>query len=186
VQGNILAGEPVVAELERAYLETRGSLAERLVSALEAAQAAGGDSRGQQSAAIVVERVGAAAELRDGLDRVCDLRVDDHPEPISELRRLLGIHLIWGALTRASAFHEPGRYAEGAAVLGDALARRGEDAVLLYDLACFECLAGETAAALAHARRSLELDPRLRAGMAADTDFAALAGDAEFRALVAS
>jgi uncharacterized Ntn-hydrolase superfamily protein len=186
VQGNILAGEAVVTELERAFLATSGSLAERLVSALEAAQAAGGDSRGQQSSAIVVERVGAAAESRDGLDRVCELRVEDHAEPIVELRRLLGIHFVWDALRRASMFHESGRYAEGVAVLSDALARRGDDPVLLYDLACFECLAGDTAAARAHARRSLELDPGLRAGMAADPDFAALASDAEFLALVGS
>ncbi len=186
VQGNILAGEAVVNEMERAFLETGGSLAERLVSALEAGQAAGGDSRGQQSSAIVVEKVGAAAESREGLDLVCELRVEDHPQPIAELRRLVGIHLIWDALRRASARHEPGRYAEGVAILDGALRQHGEDAILLYDLACFECLAGDTAAALAHARRSLELDQSLRAGLAGDPDFAALAGDPEFRALIGS
>jgi uncharacterized Ntn-hydrolase superfamily protein len=186
VQGNILAGEAVVVEMERAFLETGGSLAERLVSALEAGQAAGGDSRGQQSSAIVVERPGAAAESRDGLDLVCELRVEDHPEPIAELRRLLGIHLIWDALRRASAFHEPGRYGEGRAALAAALERHGDDAVLLYDLACFECLGGDTEAALAHVARALELDPGLRAGVAVDSDFAALADDERFRALVAS
>src|SRR5258707_1487316 len=93
VQGNILAGEAVVAEMERAYLATGGALAERLVAVLEAGQAAGGDVRGQQSAAVVVERPGAAAESREGLDRICDLRVDDHREPIVELRRLLDIRL---------------------------------------------------------------------------------------------
>jgi uncharacterized Ntn-hydrolase superfamily protein len=184
VQGNILTGEAVVTEMERAFLETGGSLAERLVSSLEAGQAAGGDSRGQQSAAIVVERVGAAAESREGLDRVCELRVEDHPEPIAELRRLLGIQLVWDALRRATAFHAPGRYAEGVAVLSKALTDRGEDAVLLYDLACFECLAGETASALAHARRSIELDPGVRPGMARDPDFAALADDPQFQVLV--
>ncbi len=184
VQGNILAGEAVVTEMERAFIETEGSLAERLVSSLEAGQAAGGDSRGQQSAAIVVERVGAAAESREGLDRVCELRVEDHPEPIAELRRLLGIQLVWEALRRATAFHAPGRYAEGVVVLSEALAARGEDAVLLYDLACFESLAGNTESALAHARRSLELDPGLRAGMALDSDFAALADDPQFQVLV--
>jgi uncharacterized Ntn-hydrolase superfamily protein len=186
VQGNLLAGEDVVGEMERAFLETPGPLAERLVSALEAGQAAGGDSRGQQSAAVIVERIGAAAEFRDGLDRVCDLRVDDHREPIAELRRLLGIQLVWDALRRASAHHAPGRYAHGAAILSEALERHGDDAVLLYDLACFECLAGETEAALAHAGRALELDPGLRGGIALDSDFAALAGDPRFRALVGS
>ena len=184
VQGNILAGEAVVAEMERAFLETRGSLAERLVSALEAGQAAGGDSRGQQSAAIVVERAGAAAESRERVDRVCELRVEDHPTPIAELRRLLGIHLVWDALRRATAFHEPGKYAAGAALLADQLERLGESPVLLYDLACKESLAGDTEPALDHIGRSLELDPGLKAGAAADSDLAAIRQDPRFQALV--
>ena len=174
VQGNILAGEAVVAEMERAFIGAEGSLAGRLVCALEAGQAAGGDVRGQQSSALVVERAGAAAESREGIDRVCELRVEDHAEPIVELRRLLGIHLVWDALRRASRFHEPGKYADGAAILREALASRGEDAVLLYDLACFESLSGDTESAAGHIRRSLELDPGLRAGAEADTDLEAL------------
>jgi uncharacterized Ntn-hydrolase superfamily protein len=185
VQGNILAGEAVVAELERAFLDTPGPLAARLVTALEAGQAAGGDVRGQQSAAVVVERVGAAAESRDGLDRVCDLRVDDHPEPIAELRRLLGIHLVWDPLRRATRFHAPGRYDEGVAVLAHALAAHGEDAALLFDLACFESLAGRHADALAHLGRALELDPELRPAAAVDRDFVPLAGDPQFARLLA-
>ena len=184
VQGNILAGEAVVAEMERAFLATGGALAERLVAALEAGQAAGGDVRGQQSAAVLVERLGAAAESREGLDRVCDLRVDDHMEPIVELRRLLGIHLVWDALRRATAHHAPGYYGDGVVLLAAAHERFGDDPVLLYDLACFESLAGRAADALAHVRRAIELDPGLRAAIAADSDFAALADDAEFRALV--
>jgi uncharacterized Ntn-hydrolase superfamily protein len=184
VQGNILAGEAVVNEMERAFLETKGTLAERLVSALEAAQAAGGDVRGQQSSALVVERSGAAAESREGIDRVCELRVEDHPEPIVELGRLLGIHQVWDALRRASLFHEPGKYRDGATILREALARHGDDPVLLYDLACFESLAGDTEEALTHVTRSLELDPQLGLGAAADSDFEAIRQDPRFRALV--
>jgi uncharacterized Ntn-hydrolase superfamily protein len=184
VQGNILAGEAVVSEMERAFLETDGSLAERLVSALEAAQAAGGDARGQQSSALVVERTGAAAESREGIDRVCELRVEDHPEPIVELRRLLGIHQVWDALRRATSFHRPGRYAEGAALLRAELDRQGDDPVLLYDLACFESLAGETEEALAHITCALELDPQLRPGAARDSDFDPLRQDPRFQTLV--
>jgi uncharacterized Ntn-hydrolase superfamily protein len=184
VQGNILAGEEVVAGMERAFLDSEGSLSERLVAVLEAGQAAGGDVRGQQSAAVVVDRLGAAAETREGIDRVCDLRVDDHAEPIAELRRLLEIHLVWDALRRASAHHEPGRHEQGVAVLTEALARFGDDPALLYDLACFESLSGRTEEALVHVRRALELDPALRASVAADSDFAALAGDERFRALL--
>jgi tetratricopeptide (TPR) repeat protein len=180
VQGNILAGEAVVAQMERAFLDTPGPLAGRLVTALESGQAAGGDVRGQQSAAVVVERVGAAADSRDGVDRVCDLRVDDHAAPIGELRRLLGIHAVWDSLRRATRFHASGRYEDGVALLAGALADHGEDAALLYDLACFECLAGRRADALGHLDRALELDPELRPAAAVDRDFAALAGEPAF------
>jgi uncharacterized Ntn-hydrolase superfamily protein len=184
VQGNILAGEAVVTEMERAFLETTGSLAERLVSALEAAQAAGGDARGQQSSAVVVERTGAAAESREGIDRICELRVEDHREPIVELRRLLGIHQVWDALRRATSFHQPGKYAEGATLLRAELGKHGDDPVLLYDLACFESLAGESEDALAHLARALELDPQLRPGAARDSDFDPVRQDPRFESLV--
>jgi hypothetical protein len=161
-----------------------GSLAERLVISLEAGQAAGGDARGQQSAAIVVERVGAAQQSREGIDRVCELRVEDHPEPIGELRRLIGIHLVWDALRRASLFHAPGRYADGVALLREAAARHGDNAVLLYDLACFESLAGNREAALAQLARAVELDAGLRAGAATDTDFDSVRQDPRFAGLV--
>jgi len=185
VQGNILAGAGVVQEMERGFLETSGALEERLVAALEAGQSSGGDSRGQQSAAVLVERLGAASETREGLDRSCDLRVDDHPEPIAELRRLLGIHLIWDALRRASSHHAAGRYGEGVDLLVAAHRRFGDDATLLYDLACFECLDGRLDDALGHVRRAVELEPGFRAAIRADPDFAALAANGEFRALVA-
>ncbi len=183
-QGNILAGEDVVLEIERAYLAAAGTLAERLVAALEAGQAAGGDSRGQQSAAVVVERPGAAAEMREGIDRICDLRVDDHTEPIVELRRLLEIHLRWDALRRANVHYAPGRYPEGIAILATANERFPDDATILYDLACYECLDGRVGSAFAHVRQALELDPLLRAAVVADSDFGALADDPAFAALV--
>jgi uncharacterized Ntn-hydrolase superfamily protein len=174
VQGNILAGPAVVAGMARAFRETPGSLAERLVAALEAAQAAGGDRRGQQSAAVLVERTGAAAEGREGVDKVVDLRVDDHEEPIAELRRLLGIHLVWDALRRATAFHAPGRHLEGAALLREALERFPDEPTLLYDLACYEAQAGELEPARAHLARSLELEPGYREMAGSDPDLAPL------------
>jgi uncharacterized Ntn-hydrolase superfamily protein len=89
VQGNMLVNAQVLPAMQDAFLDANGSLAERMMMALEAGQAAGGDRRGQQAAALVVEQSGAAERIREGIDRLCDLRVDDHPEPIAELRRLL-------------------------------------------------------------------------------------------------
>jgi uncharacterized Ntn-hydrolase superfamily protein len=88
VQGNMLASSEVVQAMRDAFLETSTTLAERMLAALAAGQAAGGDRRGQQAAALIVERLGAAERSREGIDRICDLRVDDHPEPIAELHRL--------------------------------------------------------------------------------------------------
>ncbi len=79
-----------VDALADSFEASGGLLAERLIEALAAAQAAGGDKRGQQSAAVlVVERNGGYAGLSDSL---VDLRVDDHEAPIEELRRLYGLH----------------------------------------------------------------------------------------------
>lgn len=89
VQGNMLENADVLAAMRSAFLDVLAPLPERMVAALEAGQAAGGDRRGQQAAALVVEQLGAAKRSREGIDRVCDLRVDDHPEPIVELRRLI-------------------------------------------------------------------------------------------------
>jgi uncharacterized Ntn-hydrolase superfamily protein len=90
-QGNILVSAETVDALAVTFEEAGGRpLGERLIACLAAAQAAGGDRRGQQSAALlVVERDGGYARLSDV---VVDLRVDDHPRPIDELRRLYGIH----------------------------------------------------------------------------------------------
>ena len=89
-QGNLLVSGATVDALAETFEASNGSLAERLLQALAAAQAAGGDKRGQQSAAlIVVERDGGYAGLSDIL---VDLRVDDHETPIDELRRLYDLH----------------------------------------------------------------------------------------------
>jgi uncharacterized Ntn-hydrolase superfamily protein len=89
-EGNILVSGETVDALADTYEATEGSLAERLLASLAAAQAAGGDSRGQQSASLlVVERDGGYAALSDIL---IDLRVDDHETPIEELRRLYDLH----------------------------------------------------------------------------------------------
>jgi uncharacterized Ntn-hydrolase superfamily protein len=92
-QGNILAGPDVVASMARAFAAAGGTLADRLVIALRAGQRAGGDRRGQQSAALTIAKpAGGYGGLND---RYVDLRVDDHPAPIEELARLLELHKLY-------------------------------------------------------------------------------------------
>jgi len=98
-QGNILVGRETVGAMAKTYEETRGDLATRLLSALEAGQAAGGDSRGKQSAALLVVREGGG--YGGDNDRVVDLRVDDHPDPIMELVRIRDLHTLYFGETRA-------------------------------------------------------------------------------------
>jgi uncharacterized Ntn-hydrolase superfamily protein len=90
VQGNILAGEAVIAGMAKAFETGSGTLAERMLAALEAGQKAGGDRRGMQSAALLVVRDGWGYGGQN--DRYMDLRVEDHAEPIAELRRLHDLH----------------------------------------------------------------------------------------------
>ncbi len=86
-QGNILAGEAVVTSMVEAFEKTTGHLSMRLMAALEAGQMAGGDKRGMQSAAMVIVKKGGGVWLNN--DVVLRLQVDDSPEPIKELRRLV-------------------------------------------------------------------------------------------------
>lgn len=98
-QGNILAGDAVVSRMAESFTQrstTQEELGERLVAALAAGQEAGGDRRGRQSAALYVARAGGS--YGGVLDRYIDLRVDDHPDPIVELSRLLRLHRFY--LTR--------------------------------------------------------------------------------------
>src|SRR5579872_7273261 len=92
-QGNCLAGAAVVDALSGAFASSTGHLADRLVAALRAAQAAGGDKRGQQSAALIIEKPGGGYAGFN--DRYVDLRVDDHAQPIEELARLLELHKLY-------------------------------------------------------------------------------------------
>ncbi|CAN5401634.1 hypothetical protein BH23VER1_BH23VER1_12690 [soil metagenome] len=90
VQGNILAGPDVLVAMREAFEAADGVLAERLLAALEAGEQAGGDRRGKQAAALLVVRDGWGY---GGLgDRFRDVRVDDHADPVTELRRVYQIH----------------------------------------------------------------------------------------------
>ena len=91
VQANMMERETVLTAMEKAYLTSEGlPLADRLLLALEAAQAEGGDIRGKQSAAILVVRAESTGKIWE--DRIVDLRIEDHPNPIKEMKRLLKVH----------------------------------------------------------------------------------------------
>ncbi|MCI0605377.1 DUF1028 domain-containing protein [bacterium] len=104
VQANLMASEKVWPAMAKAYQSTKGELAERLIAALDAAQEAGGDIRGQQSAAIVV--VSGKKTGNFFTDQLVDLRVDDHPKPLQELRRLWNIQKAYRHLGNSDEFIE--------------------------------------------------------------------------------
>jgi uncharacterized Ntn-hydrolase superfamily protein len=121
VQGNILTGPETVDAMAGAYEASQGELPDRLVAALEAGQAAGGDRRGRQSAALLVVRKGAGYGGKG--DRWVDLRVDDHPQPVAELKRLLAVHHLYFGRTDRSKVHRID--AALARELQEVLSRRG-------------------------------------------------------------
>jgi len=125
IQGNILVGPEVVAEMERAWLATDNGapLARRLYTALAAGDAAGGDRRGRQSAALFV--VTPEGGYGGGSDVLVDLRIDDHERPVEELARLLDLHdLYFGKPDPDSLVPLDGALADE---VRDLLARRGHD-----------------------------------------------------------
>ncbi len=102
VQANMMASPAVWPAMAAAYRQAQGDFANRLVSALEAGQAAGGDIRGQQSAAILI--VAGASTGRPWVDTLMDLRVEDHPAPIEELKRLVQIHRAYQLMNQGDEY----------------------------------------------------------------------------------
>jgi uncharacterized Ntn-hydrolase superfamily protein len=115
-QANIMQSDTVPNAMVRGYEAARGELAERLLAALDAAEGEGGDLRGRQSASLLV--VAARGSGRPGEGQLVDLRVDDHTDPLAELRRLLRL---WRAYARAD--------------VGDQLAAAGDSAGALREYA---------------------------------------------------
>jgi len=181
IQGNILASEEVVDSMAQAFVASSGSLAERLMASLEAGQTAGGDKRGQQSAALLVEQLGYKDLGTEGIDCLVDLRVDDHIEPIKELRRLFGIWQIVEANEQAFLRFEDGDYSSASAILAEANSRFPGTPRILYNLACFECLSGLSNESLNHLREVVSLEASWSEKAKNDPDFEAIRDTPEFR-----
>jgi uncharacterized Ntn-hydrolase superfamily protein len=149
VQGNTLASVEVVKAMAAAFEQGKGSLAERLMDALDAGQAKGGDTRGMQSAGILVVRP-LPPNSTSTVERIVDIRVDDHESPFKELRRLL--YMTTGVPNQlsqnAAKLAEQGKFTEAIAEMHKALAVNPRSEQLHYALAQRYAQAGDTANAL--------------------------------------
>ncbi len=159
-QGNILVGPQVPEAMGRAFEATQGELAEKLFAALKAGDDAGGDSRGKQSASLLVVRKGGGRNINN--DRSIYINVDDNPQPIPELRRLLNINLGLLYQERVGRLRSAGKDREAR----DAASRLVEyipTAGSWVTLGLTDYAVGDKPAALADFRKALEMDPNVRA-----------------------
>jgi uncharacterized Ntn-hydrolase superfamily protein len=187
VQGNTLASEAVVQAMAAAYQSGKGSMAERLMDALDAGQALGGDTRGMQSAGLLVVRP-IPPGSDSTVERIVDVRVDDHEQPFVELRRLLQMTLgVPQRLSdRAAALSKEGRHDEAIAATEQALAINPRAETLMYALAQRYAQAGDPARAIGALGRAIRRQPvQWKAQAAADPVFAALRSSPAFQRLVA-
>jgi uncharacterized Ntn-hydrolase superfamily protein len=180
-QGNILVSGEVVQALATTFERATGSLAERLLAAMDAGQLAGGDQRGTQSAAMVIAKPLAGAAGFG--DRVIDLRVDDSRAPLTELRRLLSMFQ-----ARALASDAYARLREGNIIAASAAALGAREKSPEYDeawvaWAATELRAGRKAAALDGVRKAIELNPANARQLPKNRAFEPLWADPEFRRL---
>ena len=186
VQGNTLASVEVVKAMAAAYEKGTGTMADRLMDALDAGQAKGGDTRGMQSAGILVVR-----PLPPGSDstveRIVDIRVDDHENPFIELRRLLQMTQgVPARLTERSAqLAKDGKFTEAIAEQTKALAINPRAENLMYALAQRYAQAGDAPHALEQLAAAITRQPKQwKALAAADPAFAKLKDLPEFKKLI--
>lgn len=180
-QGNILTGPEVVEAMGDAFEAATGSLAEKLQAAMVAGQAAGGDSRGRQSAALLVVGEGLGRNINN--DVVARLQVEDHPRPIEELGRVLNINLALTAMSRSRARMRDG---DSPAALAEAeraaeLWPEASDAWLNLGLLAYS--AGDRERALDALRRAASLNELFRGQLESTLGWTGHPGlDAEFLA----
>jgi uncharacterized Ntn-hydrolase superfamily protein len=153
-QANMMASDAVWPAMAEAFTHATGPLARRMLAALRAAEAAGGDARGKQSCAlVVVPAVGEAWE------RTVELRVEDHPEPLDELERLLLLHDAYALATAGDDLTGEGRHAEAGAAYREAAALAPDNHELIFWAGLAEFDHGDRATGLAQVRRAIALQP---------------------------
>ena len=147
-QANMMARDTVWDAMASAFSSASGPLAERMVDALEAAEAEGGDIRGRQSAALVVGPL--------------DLRVEDHLDPVAELRRLLVLRRAYEAASEADELMAAGRYDEAAPLYERAAELAPGNDELLFWAGLGAAHAGDLALGVERVRRAIEMKPAWR------------------------
>lgn len=180
-QGNILAGPEVVDAMVASFGASTGPLAERLMDALDAAQAAGGDARGMQSGAILV----VAPRVRGAFhDRVIDIRVDDHREPLMELRRILDLQRSGELLREINPRLQSGDVEGALDRARAAVTRSPANDNAHVALASVQLQMGDRDAAMASLRAAVDLNPGRRTTLPRDRNFASIYQYADFLRLI--
>jgi len=160
VQANLMANARVWPAMSRAFEAAKGDLADRMLAALDAAQAAGGDIRGQQSAALIV--VAGTPSGRPWADRILDLRVEDHPRPLEELRRLVGVARAYAHMNAGDLAVEHADMAAAEREYGAAAALLPDSAEVAYWYAVALASNGQVERALPLFARAYAIDPAWR------------------------
>jgi uncharacterized Ntn-hydrolase superfamily protein len=152
-QANMMAGERVWGAMAEAFEASEGPLRRRLMQALDAAEGAGGDARGRQSAALLV--VPAKGETWDRFE----LRVEDHPEPLEELRRLITVREAYDLAEQADEAMGEGRHADAAGFGAQALDLAPDNHELLFWAGLGMAQSGDIDQGTEMVRRAIELQP---------------------------
>ena len=182
IQGNILASEAVVTDMESTFLKTKGTLADRLYAALVAGDKQGGDARGKQSAALIVVKKNAG--YGGFTDKAIDIRVDDHPEPFKELGRLLNFAQMNYSWNEAWTLFTQKKYSDALPYMERTASIAPENPEVLYDLAVIRVAAGKVSASLEALEKAITLNPKLKKQASDDNDLKLLHSEKKFQELI--
>jgi uncharacterized Ntn-hydrolase superfamily protein len=160
VQANLMANEKVWPAMAKAFEGATGDLAERMLTALEAAQAVGGDIRGQQSAAILV--VPGTPSGRPWADQIFDLRIEDHPRPLEEMRRLLHVARAYRHMNAGDLAVEKNDVPAAEREYGAAMKLLPDSAEVVFWYAAALAMAGQVDRSLPLFARAFALEPAWR------------------------
>jgi uncharacterized Ntn-hydrolase superfamily protein len=158
VQANMMERETVPAAMRSAYETTSGTLAERLMAALDAAEAEGGDIRGRQSAAMVITGGTRKDEPWEGI--VLELRVEDHPEPLAELRRLARLHRAYSLVGEAEKAAAEGDISSATTRIAEAMQLAPGNAEIAFWAAMGSAEAGQIPMARQLLEQATAVNPR--------------------------